>query len=330
MNERIKYLDYMKFIGICCLFLAHVQGPFILEEIRGFDVPMMVLISGFLATTSITKTSSTFEYLKKRIKRLVIPSWIFLLLFYAAMLIIGQKPQIMNVVKSLFFQRDCGLAGGVWIIWVYLICAVCAPILYKYTSKKWFLPVSFAVLVIYELVIYIMPSLVNNRFFYYTVCNIIPYGVLLSIGLLIPSMSCKTKQIMFWGASLVHLLLGILYHGVSGTYLPISQFKYPPQVYYLSYGLAITILIMELLKNIEQRLLDLSVIRFVSSHSLWIYLWQIMMLTIVNYVIKISDYWFLSWLFLMFGSLLVTWIQDRIIGFLSKKTNWSVWNYFKG
>ena len=83
MNERKKYLDIMKFIGVCCLFLAHVQGPFILEEIRGFDVTMMVFISGLLSISSMDKIASKKDYIVKRIKRLVIPTWIFLIVFYS-------------------------------------------------------------------------------------------------------------------------------------------------------------------------------------------------------------------------------------------------------
>ena len=53
--KRRYYVDFMKFIGICCLFFAHVQGPEYLEEIRGFDVPMLVILSGVLTSTSVKK-----------------------------------------------------------------------------------------------------------------------------------------------------------------------------------------------------------------------------------------------------------------------------------
>ena len=329
MTKRNKSLDIMKFIGMCCLFLAHVQGPVVLEEIRGFDVPMLVIISGVLAESSIKRISSTKKYILNRIKRLVIPTWTFLTIFYIAMILIGQKPKIMDIVKSYLFQRDCGLAGGVWIIWVYLVCAISAPILYKCISKRMFLLKAFMFLIIYEIIICTMPGLVDIRIFYYTVCTIIPYGVMYSVGMIIPKLNRRTRWILCGCIVSVHIIIMMLFGSKSGGYVSISQFKYPARMYYLSYGCSITIILIELLEHIEKYIPDFRIIKFVSEHSLWIYLWQIMMLTIVNYVLKISEYWLMSWIFLMIGSIFVVLVQEVLVDKLMKKTGWSIWKYFK-
>lgn len=330
MGERKKYLDLMKFIGIACLFLAHVQGPFIIEEIRGFDVPMMVIISGILAPASLNRVKNVSQYISKRVKRLVYPTWIFLAIFYIAMIVVGQKPELMDILKSYLFQRDCGLAGGVWIIWVYLICTICTPFINRIITKKWYFPAMVAVLIIYEIVILLFPKLVDIRFIYYSFFTIIPYAVLLSIGMLINKMSRFKRYLLCGVALFLHVSMSVMYFVNTGTYLPIAQHKYPARFYYLSYGLSATIILMELLKNIEYKIPDWKLVRFVSEHSLWIYLWQIMILTIIKYVIKINDRWILSWMILMIGSIFVVWIQSVLINWISKKKNWIVWNYFKG
>ena len=66
-----------------------------------------------------------------------------------------------------------------------------------------------------------------------------------------------------------------------------------------------------------------------SKHSLWIYLWQIMILTVINYILKISNYWFLSWIILLGGSFIITWIQNIIVNYIEKKRHVKFLKYFK-
>ena len=330
MIKRKKYLDFMKFIGLCCLFFAHVQGPYLLEEIRGFDVPMLVIISGILSISSIEKANSTKKYVIKRIKRLVIPTWIFLSIFYIAMLIMGQKPNPMDVVKSYLFQRDCGLAGGVWIIWVYLICAVLGPVLYKLITKKWFVPILVILVALNDGLIYLSPLLIENRLLYYSIFTIVPYGSMLALGMYLPNMNNNSKRILVSFSLILYVAIATFLFFQNGEYVSISQYKYPARIYYLSYGLCITIILLEITRYVENKLPNIKIIKFISENSLWIYLWQIMILTIVNYVLRINQYWILSWICLMFGSVFVTMIQFNYSNWLEKKTNMKFWRYFRG
>ena len=329
MQDRKYYVDVMKFIGICCLFFAHVKGPEVLENIRGFDVPMMVILSGFLAVSSFEKVGN-LSYIWKRAKRLVIPTWIFLIVFYLCMMASGQNVNPADVLKSFLFQRDCGLAGGVWIIWVYLICAVLAPLLKKGMERSWFLPAAIAVLIAYEAVVALVPNLTDVRILYYSAFTIIPYGVILLLGMYLNKLDTSKRIILLVCVAAVHVILVGYYVLRNGDYQLISQYKYPARTYYLSYGLSITIILMEVLQKIENKLPRIKLITFVSKHSLWIYLWQIMMLTIVNHVIKISDNWVLSWWVLMIGSILLTWIQNFIVDKIQQKFNWIFLQYFRG
>ncbi len=329
MNERKKYLDIMKFIGVCCLFLAHVQGPFILEEIRGFDVTMMVFISGLLSISSMDKIASKKDYIVKRIKRLVIPTWIFLIVFYFCMIMVGQTPIISDVIKSFFFQRDCGLAGGVWIIWVYLVCAIIAPIIYCYISNIYHLFWIIILFIFYEVLIIVMPSLIDVRFIYYTFCTIIPYGLIYTIGMYYHTFKKRTRRNLCICSFIIHFVLMLILFIDNGSYISISNFKYPARLYYLSYGLTISIILIEILKKNENQIWENTLIRFVSKHSLWIYLWQIMILTVINYILKISNYWFLSWIILLGGSFIITWIQNIIVNYIEKKRHVKFLKYFK-
>lgn len=329
MQNRKYYIDVMKFIGIGCLFFAHVQGPDIAENLRGFDVPMMVLLSGFLSTSSLKKIDNPLEYILKRIKRLVIPTWIFLVIFYLCMIIIGQKPQYTDVIKSFLFQRDCGLAGGVWIIWVYLICAIISPLISNIMNKNYFFSIYFCILVIYDAVVSAFPSIVEVRVIYYSIFTIIPYGIVYALGMYLNKSREFDRRVLVCCMLGIHIVLGICYFLKNGVYQPIAQYKYPARIYYLSYGVAISIILMGIFSKIENKIPKIKIVIFVSQHSLWIYLWQIMMLTVINYVIKINNNWWLSWLVLMIGSILLTWFQNIVVNKIYNKFNFKVLRYFK-
>lgn len=332
--KRRYYVDFMKFIGICCLFFAHVQGPEYLEEIRGFDVPMLVILSGVLTSTSVKKNNNPQEYIYRRIKRLVIPTWLFLAFFYLCMILIGQSPKISDVIKSFLFQRDCGIAGGVWIIWVYLICAVSAPFIINICKtkdkRKIYIITMSIMLLLFDGVVTYYPILIENRFLYYTLFSIIPYCALISIGLFLERLTSKGRVALGVIALVIYILIGSYLMLDTGSYQSIAQYKYPARVYYLAYGSAVTIILMEIVRKFEEKLPRLKIVEFVSKHSLWIYLWQIMMLTVVNFVIKINNIWWLSWLTLFIGSVSITWIQNKLVDSISLKYKSNIWNYFKG
>lgn len=91
--QRDFKLDTLKAIALLCIILAHVAPPAWLMQMRNFDVPLMVLISGDLAGRAITKKKlNYFEYLKKRVFRLVKPVWIFLVIFFIFMFAIVDTP----------------------------------------------------------------------------------------------------------------------------------------------------------------------------------------------------------------------------------------------
>ena len=48
MIKRKNSIDYLKVVGLICLVIAHIDAPEVIKEIRGFDVPLMVFISGIL------------------------------------------------------------------------------------------------------------------------------------------------------------------------------------------------------------------------------------------------------------------------------------------
>ena len=82
MKGRDLTIDFLRFVGLSLIIIAHVQAPYKLTQIRCFDVPMMLFISGL--TSSGRSAGNYLEYIVKRTKRLILPVWIFLFFYLAS------------------------------------------------------------------------------------------------------------------------------------------------------------------------------------------------------------------------------------------------------
>jgi fucose 4-O-acetylase-like acetyltransferase len=45
-KQRVKSVDFLRFLGLSLIILAHVTPQGLVFQIRNFDVPLMVFISG--------------------------------------------------------------------------------------------------------------------------------------------------------------------------------------------------------------------------------------------------------------------------------------------
>ena len=317
VNSRESYIDYLKVLGLFCLFLAHVGAPSLLHELRGFDVPFLVFISGYLAVPSLGRKTSSLSYLIKRILRLVVPSWIFLCAFYLCMVLVGVVPSPGEIIRSFLFQRNSGLAGGVWIIWVYIACAVMVPALSNvYVSRRFYVAVAGALFA--NEVLLRVTSLDNNPLLYYTLFTFVPYGCVLALGMRFRYMSSVEKIVLAAITALTHIGLTGFNYLANGSYLPLDSCKYPPSLYYLTYSIPITILLMSLFRRSAFANAPNLSIEFISRHSLWIYLWQILVGCAIKYVFKI-DMWFVNLLLLVIASVLITWLQVSAVSHIKRK-----------
>ena len=144
-------IDILKAIGVLCIILAHVNPPGVIFQIRNFDVVLMILLSAYLGLITYKK-DNYFKYIIKRFIRLVIPTWIFLFLFFLLSIIFNIIPvDKKTIIESIAFGSGIGY---VWIIRIYLIVALLIPLCKRITEKYSKLVVilsTIALYIIYEL-----------------------------------------------------------------------------------------------------------------------------------------------------------------------------------
>ncbi|MDV7750674.1 acyltransferase [Enterococcus faecium] len=325
-NKRLIYIDYLKVIGLFLVILAHVDCPKFLMQIRSFDVPLLVFISGYLAAKSY-KQGNSYQYYLKRIKRLAVPAWLFLIVFFVIQTIVYSRPGLVDIVKGFLFQKDANMVGMLWVIWVYLVCAFLIPMIsrFKYTKKSVFL--AGIVFLIYEIVC-IFTNLANYRILYVTVFTVVPWGVLTFWSFYYDCIPAKRKYLFAILFACIFLGIASMLRVKTGSFVMTNDYKYPARLYYLSFAMPIIIIIYEFLKRIN--LPKSKIISFISKSSLWIYLWHILVLYVVKSIITNDALWALQYVCIICISLAITWIQNIIVTLLIDKYRLNFMKVFLG
>jgi fucose 4-O-acetylase-like acetyltransferase len=299
---RYAKIDFLRFIGLSLIILAHVDSPIWLDQLRNFDVPLMVLTSG-LAFTYSRQTKNYISYIWKRIKRLVFPVWLFLS-FYFLVDYLGAKLGWFDPVTLNEMLRTYTFIGGigyVWIIRVFIIVAIAAPWIHKANqnikSNLLYLLILYIIFLGYEASLFLLlpdQELIFVKLLLLFVYYGIAYGLVFALGIRIAKLSKKQCLILLTTFLSIFITLAIVYYFQLGHIVVTQDFKYPPSAYYLSYAMAMTMLVWLTLDRFIQVIAPIkkleTVILLIAQNSLWIYLWHIMFLRFFDYNNFIVDY----------------------------------------
>ena len=156
MKERNLSIDYLKFVALLCLLIAHISTNFILLQIRNFDVNLLVILSAMLASDSVVRHSgNTLSYIRKRFVRLVIPTWIFITFYLLVNSYFHfQTLNLNNIIRSYLLQDNS--IGYVWIIYVYFVCGVMMPWLVKIDLSKTKVRVGLVIVAFIYVLLYLL------------------------------------------------------------------------------------------------------------------------------------------------------------------------------
>lgn len=278
---RDSRIDFLRFVGLSLIMLAHVDPPFFIFQIRNFDVPLMVIVSGM--SLSISKNKIVFfDYVLKRFKRLIIPTWIFLCVFFVIFYCVKHKLDAQKVIDS--FLLDGGI-GYVWIIKVFFIIALFVPVVRKIdniiVNDRSFICVFFLFCVFFELLRVVVPVTGFLSPIYSCLITYLPWVNLFLLGARIIKFDNKSTLILITISFLIFTLLGVAYTAKNGfSFVSTQDYKYPPGLYYISFGVFLSSLLW---RTINERITKLPfVISFVSNNSIWIYLWHILFIFIIS------------------------------------------------
>lgn len=330
LMDRDNGIDYLKLIGLTGIILAHVNAPAWIMMARSFDVPLMILLSSILARRSYKrfgKENNLCRYYFHRIKRLVVPVWLFLFIYFGVCFAIGDPYRgTLYYLYSFGFTRY-GI-GYVWIILIYLYVMLLIPMIdIHYPSAKTIIVIA----VLYGLyeISYFLGFSINNKLVDSTFYYIIPYGVLSYFGYYYTDFTKRTKYLIIVLSSLAFVIFDLYYYSIYGEFQLVSIAKYPPRLYYLSFGLACSFILLLLSETLNNKHFNNSFVCFVGSHTMWIYLWHILALRLYT-VFHLPEKWYIKFFIVYFGSIFFTMIINTILDIVEEKYNPSIFKYFRG
>lgn len=334
MDRDIR-LDALRLIGLFGIILAHVSPPNIVMQLRTFDVPLMVIVSGVAFSVSYNGKYGLMDYYKHRLARLLAPTWLFLSLFFLYFGVVdfitrGDYVSLDLIINS-FLLLNCGGIGYVWIIRVFVLVAIGAPIVY-YANNRIRNTFFYFILILIFFIFYFQISnfLIlhyNDRegFVYIFISEyilyFIPYSLLFSIGLRLPILSTK-GSIVFFLFLLVSFFFICINNG-DNAFSKISEFKYPPQILWTIYGTMISIFLYIFVSKISLNSIFHKLICFLSESSLWIYLWHIFLLKNwgcgISHIPVWAKYYFLKFFIILTLASIITYLQKKVIHSILKR-----------
>lgn len=196
---RDHNIDKLRACGLALIMLAHVLPPPLILNLRCFDVPLMVFVSGLTCYKKDIPIS--FYYIWHRFKRLIIPVWVFLFIYFGAIICVQSWGEIdlgitsSYIIASFLFQGDVPF---LWIIRVFLLISILTPYL-QLLNKKISSNNLFSILVLTSFGVY--SFFAYNRVFMYNgfvrdyLYYSMGYGLVFLIGLRIKDYKQSAKLI---------------------------------------------------------------------------------------------------------------------------------------
>lgn len=333
--SRNYTVDFLRGIAMLCVMLAHCAPPALLLQLRNFDVPLLVVVSGITYSLfSSSKISSVRTFLVNRLVRLVVPAWIFLTLFFLIFAVVDKlsgnpyRFSLQTMLTTYFFYSGIGY---VWVLRVFAVIAVLTPFLLYFRDKVRQDILYYGLLIVFYLG-YEASFLLTEHFvhsagflkFLETAVFVIPsYAVLYAYGLRMPNMKISVIWIVMIFAAIICTGMACYFYMQTGQWMPTQNAKYPPRLYYLSYAIVCINALYLLAKSHELRGFARKAFTWISENSLWLYLWHILALFTWDDVARggIQECWAAKFVFIFFMASAITALQKMFINRILVRLN---------
>jgi len=254
MKKKARHLeiDFLRALSMLAVIFIHTnayflskKNVFLIWDFCQFAVVAFVFCSSyvFFQRERLLDLKSFFAFLKKRLLRLFIPYWTFLIVMLG--LITIKEP---NKINFTFILKNIFVIGGIdinWLVLLFVLFSVLFPVVSFLKRKK---PWLFYLYVIFSLASSVV-LLFYKPGFDYRLIMWLPWSV---VALFSWYYVKHQKQSLFLPLtiSVSLLLFSLLTLVLSSTHHSLTQFdnKYPPNLYHLTYGLFLTALLSFIFK----------------------------------------------------------------------------------
>ncbi|MGB9883422.1 MAG: acyltransferase family protein [Microgenomates group bacterium] len=298
-STRIFFIDNLRGLAILAMMMIHATAYFLNDKLAYFvwdnlewAVPVFVFCSFYLSFQKhiYLKGNQWLGYFKKRLKRLLFPYFVFLLVYF--FLIYFFEPNKFNLD---YFLANIFLFGGVdfnWLVLLFIYFMFLTPIFVKIFQNKFFKIIYF-ILVISASLFFIFFK-INYRLIIW-----LPWSFYLFLIAMFIKEDNKKIILMTVLSFFSFLLLGFLEIKIGHNLSQYSN-KYPPTLYHLTFGSFWIGILYFIFKNQENKFL-----RFFSINSYSLYFIHFLVLLLIVWFKIIPNNWFLFFLEIFSGSVII-------------------------
>jgi len=241
-KKRFDAIDDIRGISIIVMILIHTNVYFLRNkisyatlEMSQFAVVAFIFCSAYLLylKPAFVSVSTFISFVKKRIVRLVIPYYAFLLLYLLFLI-----PKETHRLTFTYFFQNISLTGGLdfnWLVLLFIELAILMPVFKYWHEKKSKL-----------LSVFLFFSILSTLFFlkfsplpFYRSIMWLPWSLIPIYTLYFPQLYQNKRW--FWIVTVISFFIFVisqqyvlpsLHHS-----LRMYDNKYPPNIYHLSYGI---------------------------------------------------------------------------------------------
>ena len=256
-TKRNTTIDFMRGLAVLLIILIHVTVYFrnnkiasVLWEYSQVAVPIFVFCSAYLYFSKTKQEQLSVAYFWRRIKRLVIPYYAFLLFLFAYTLFFKNvSMQLQPMMKRIFFLNMSSNDID-WLVVLFLYFMILMPLI-RILSYK---PILFWIFTTISCISAIA-LLFTDSTLYFRLVMWLPWSLVLIVTYLVVRYESKkwflpaiiTTFLSLYIASRAFLLY-------SGDTLTLTENKYPPNIYYLSYGIFLMLLLYSIYKKYSSKI----------------------------------------------------------------------------
>ncbi len=306
MTERNKLIDNLRGFSILIMILTHVTAFFPNDKLAftiwnwsNFAVPIFIFCSTYLfLQKGSDKPVNYLTYLKKRFLRLLIPYYIFLFFFLILLLFINAK-----MVTFKYIWQSILVIGGVdinWLVLLFLCITTILPI-FVWSLKK-------SKLFFWLYFVLSFGSSIGLLFFNfpmpYKFIMWLPWSIVIYVTYFYLKSEINKKRlvILFFSSLFIFISSYIIQSSLNHSLVLIHN-KYPPNIFFLSYGIAVMLGLIFIQKYIFSYKIIFKILHFFSKYSYSIYFLHYLILTFLANFIKSLN---LNWITLLLPVLLLT------------------------
>ncbi len=304
-------IDIAKAIGIVLIIVLHILAIFvsakhiyfIIWDYLHFAVPIFVFASTYLFFKN-EKKLDILRYIIKRLKRILLPYWIFLFFFFIAQFLVNtQLPSLKYLYLNLSLQ------GGVdinWFVLLFVEFSLVFPLIKLLSKNRVLFTISFIITLSSNIALLFYHPPLNYKYYMW-----FPWSTVLFLSYLISTSKKPEKRLLI--TALASFFLFILSRQFI-TNVSVFNNKYPPNIYYLSYGMIWTSLLFYIALKIRLHSYFKVIAIYLSSAAYRLYFIHYILLYLLRHIIK-SFHLPIILSVVLFGSIIV----DQILILINKQ-----------